>query len=184
MQARMVHTIDRNLVLDNLYCNWGYEDREAHPINCVDWTQASAYCAWVGGRLPTESEWEYAARDGGKDQIYPWGDASATCEYAVMDDGGDGCGEGRTWPVCSKPKGNTSHGLCDMSGNVWEWVQDWYHSSYTGAPTDGSAWEDPVGSNRVIRGGSFYGAAYLRASGRSYASPSAQGGSHGFRCVR
>ncbi|OQC42802.1 MAG: Serine/threonine-protein kinase pkn1 [Deltaproteobacteria bacterium ADurb.Bin058] len=139
------------------YCNWDKSDRGSHPINCVDWDQAQAFANWVGGRLPSEAEWEYAARSGGRDWKYPWGDEDATCERAVMDDdGGDGCGRDSTWPVCSKPSGNTTEGLCDMAGNVFEWVQDLYHSSYDGAPTDGSAWEKPTGSYRVNRGGSWF----------------------------
>ena len=137
-------------------CNWGQSDRGKHPINCVDWHQAQAYAKWAGGRLPSEAEWEYAARSGGRDWKYPWGNGNATCERAVMYDGDLGCGRESTWPVCSKPRGNTTHGLCDMAGNVWEWVQDWYHDSYKGAPTDGSAWEKPTGSIRVNRGGSWY----------------------------
>jgi iron(II)-dependent oxidoreductase len=139
------------------YCNWDKPDRGSHPINCVDWDQAQAFASWAGARLPSEAEWEYAARSGGRDWKYPWGDVAATCERAVMDESGkgEGCGRGSTWPVCSKPKGNTTQGLCDMAGNVWEWVQDWYHDSYDGAPTDGSAWESPTGSSRVNRGGSW-----------------------------
>ncbi|MCD6497958.1 MAG: formylglycine-generating enzyme family protein [Deltaproteobacteria bacterium] len=168
------------------YCNWndpGYED---HPVNYVDWGQAVAFCTWAGGRLPSESEWEYAARSGGQAIDYPWGNAAATCSYAVMDDGGGrGCGTGRTMARCSKSAGNTSQGLCDMAGNVWEWVQDWYHSNYNGAPSDGSAWESPSGSCRVFRGGSFYSYAdLLRAAGRGYYAPSYQYAYLGFRCSR
>ncbi|HQC44850.1 MAG TPA: formylglycine-generating enzyme family protein, partial [Myxococcota bacterium] len=107
------------------YCNWIKSDRGSHPVNCVSWNQAQAFARWAGGRLPSEAEWEYAARSGGRDWKYPWGDEEATCERAVISEGGNGCGRGSTWPVCSKPSGNTTHGLCDMAGNVWEWVQDW-----------------------------------------------------------
>jgi iron(II)-dependent oxidoreductase len=167
------------------YCNWGQSDRGKHPINCVDWHQAQAYAKWAGGRLPTEAEWEYAARSGGRDWKYPWGNENATCERAVMYDGDLGCGRESTWPVCSKPRGNTTHGLCDMAGNVWEWVQDWYHDSYKGAPTDGSAWEKPTGSSRVDRGGSWgNGAGSVRAAIRNHASPGYRHDTLGFRLAR
>ena len=143
------------------YCNWGVAGRENHPINCVDWGQAQAFSSWAGGRIPSEAEWEYAARSAGKDWKYPWGNDTATCETAVI----SGCTGGGTAPVCSKPLGNTQQGLCDMAGNVWEWVQDWYHDSYNGAPTDGGVWESPAGSARVVRGGSWYlDASYARAA--------------------
>ena len=168
------------------WCNWGQSDRGKHPINCVDWNQAQAFATWAGGRLPSEAEWEYAARSGGGDCKYPWGDEDATCERAVMNDGsGYGCGRDSTWPVCSKLKGNTTHGLCDMAGNVWEWVQDWYHDSYNGAPTDGLAWESPTGSYRVNRGGSWYfGARSVRAAYRYYGVPRSRYGYLGFRLAR
>jgi len=168
------------------WCNWGQSDRGKHPINCVDWNQAQAFATWAGGRLPSEAEWEYAARSGGGDCKYPWGDEDATCERAVMNDGsGYGCGRDSTWPVCSKLKGNTTHGLCDMAGNVWEWVQDWYHDSYNGAPTDGLAWESPTGSDRVIRGGSWHGFAwFVRAAIRFNYSPGNRYGYLGFRVAR
>lgn len=167
------------------YCNWGKSDRDNHPVNCVDWDQAVSYAKFVGGRLPTEAEWEYAASSGGQNRKYPWGNQTATCDYAVMDDGGgNGCGLDRTWPVCSKPAGNTSQGLCDMSGNVYEWVQDWYHTSYNGAPSNGSAWEDS-GSTRVFRGGSWFNyARYVRAADRLGSVPGVRYSILGLRVVR
>jgi len=170
-------------------CNWNASGYEDHPVNCVDWQQAVDFCTWAGGRLPSEAEWEYAARSGGPSSSYkyPWGNDAATCTYAVMDDDTHtfGCNTGRTWSVCSKPAGNTSQGLCDMSGNVWEWVEDWYYGDYTGAPTDGSAWVSPSGSFRVVRGGSFVSYAVdLRAAYRSLGDPSVQVYTLGFRCAR
>ena len=158
---------------------------DEQPVVCVDWDQAQAYARWAGGRLPTEAEWEYAARSGGRDWKYPWGNENATCERAVMDDGGNGCGRNSTWPVCSKPRGNTTQGLCDMAGNVWEWVQDWYHDSYNGAPTDGSAWERPTGSYRVSRGGSWVSSArFVRAANRNDFLPGDRNCNVGFRLAR
>ena len=166
------------------YCNWGQAGREDHPVNCVDWFQAVAFCSWVGGRLPSEAEWEYAARGGGQDITYPWGNDSPSCTYAVLYEGGYGCGMDRTWAVCSKPAGNTAQGLCDMAGNVFEWVQDWYHSNYNGAPWDGSAWESPSHSYRVLRGGSFNANYARRAADRDNSAPALRYGSLGLRCAR
>lgn len=167
------------------YCNWGETGYEDHPVSCVDWDQAVAFCTWVGGRLPSEAEWEHAASNGSAENTYPWGEATPTCDYAVMYEGGAGCGTERTWPVCSKTAGNTSHGLCDMAGNVYEWVQDCYHSSYTGAPTDGSAWEES-GFARVLRGGSWGvdNPDYLRSSFRDGIAPVRRNDLVGFRCAR
>jgi len=168
------------------YCNWGVAGRQLHPINCVDWDQASKYAKFKGGRLPSESEWEYAATSGGKNQKYPWGNNEPTCDKAVMyGNGGYGCGKNSTMPVCSKTAGNTAQGLCDMAGNVWQWVQDKYQDSYKGAPTDGSAFE-AAGSFRVMRGGSFNDgvARYLRADLRGSVDPGDRLGVIGFRLVR
>ena len=152
------------------------------PVVEVDWEQAQVFSRWVGGRLPSEAEWEYAARGGGREQKYPWGDEAATCERAVLGDCG---GYEPTAPVCSKPAGNTRQGLCDMAGNAFEWVQDRYHDSYNGAPTDGSAWESPTGSDRVYRGGSWgTGASAARSANRVHQLPGFCNLRLGFRPAR
>ena len=152
-------------------CNSDGSYRLNHPVNCVLWPQAKEYCEWVGKRLCSESEWEKAAR-GTDGRIYPWGDEPPTCERAIMAQGGSahtGCDEERTWPVGSKPAG--MHGLYDMAGNVWEWVEDDF-GSYENTPDNGEAWiEDPRSSMRIIRGGSFYStsdSSHLRTFDRSY----------------
>lgn len=168
------------------YCNWGKADRQRHPVNCVNWHQANQYAMFKDARLPSESEWEYAATSAGENQKYPWGNEDATCERAVMNgDGGYGCGSGGTMPVCSKPKGNTKQGLCDMAGNVAQWVQDKYQGSYAAVPTDGSAFE-ASGSYRVVRGGSFdrNEARHLRSDYRGYGDPDYSLGAIGFRIAR
>lgn len=140
-------------------CNWEVEGVENHPVNCVDRKQAIEFAAWAGGRLPTEAEWEYAARGGNKARNYPWGDQEANCDLAVMEGKrGPGCGKLTTAPVCSRAGGNTAAGLCDMAGNVWEWVEDAYHPSYQGAPTDSTAWNGDLWYG-VIRGGGWASAA-------------------------
>ncbi len=176
-------------------CDWGtpiWTDHignlEKHPVNCVDWNQARTFARWIGGDLPTEAQWEYAARSGGKETKYPWGNMEATCEYAVMSDPKNGCGRDLTWEVCSKTKGNTTQGLCDMSGNVYEWVLDEWHDSYDGAPSDDKGWcsdelcESQTSSSRVYRGGAWYDLALaLRATDRLPGSASLRNYTLGFR---
>ncbi len=170
-------------------CDWIVEGHEDEPMGCVTWQQAQDFCDWLGGRLPSEAEWEFAARSQGQEIVYPWGDADASCEYAIMHDpdyGTTGCGLGGFWVVCSRsPRGDTEQGLCDMAGNAWEWVQDWYHAAYEGAPADGSAWEAGGGSARVVRGGSCGNDdPNLRAANRDYAAPDSPIRGLGFRCAR
>jgi formylglycine-generating enzyme required for sulfatase activity len=161
------------------YCNWGKPGRGNHPVNCVDWNQANQYAKFAGARLPSESEWEYAATSGGRNQKYPWGNDEPTSELAVFN-------TSSTMPVCSKPKGNTAQGLCDMSGNVCQWVQDIYKNSYAGASDEGSAL-DAMASIRVMRGGSFrygYATRTLRADYRSNGVPGSRYSYVGFRLAR
>jgi len=157
-------------------CNWGKSGREDHPINCVDWEQASTFARWAGGRLPSESEWEYAVRGG---QSYTYAGSSTAGDVAWYKDNSGG----RTHEVCGKRQ--NGYGLCDMSGNVWEWVEDWYHDSYSGAPTDGSSWTSGGGSRRVYRGGSGYASATnVRVANRFRDPPSNRLCSIGFRLTR
>lgn len=155
------------------------------PVTCVDWEQASAFARWVGGRLPSEAEWEFAARGRTAGNLYPWGSEPATCRHAVMSEGSSGCGLGGPAPVCSRPPGHSALGLCDLSGNVWEWVADWYHATYERGPVDGSAWTRPAGTFRVIRGGSFRESAWgLRGSVRQREQPAYRYPFLGFRVAR
>ena len=127
-------------------CNW-----ETHPINCITWYKARHYCMWSGKRLCSESEWTKAAR-GADERIYPWGNEEPNCYRVAMNDGMRGCEEGHTWSVGSKIPG--IYGLHDMSGNIWEFVEDDWYINCEGAPSDGSAWVDSPRS--VLLGECFW----------------------------
>lgn len=183
-------------------CNSGKDDKLDHPLNCVNWAQAIAYCAWVDCRLPSEAEWEYASRGGHDDWYYPWGNEDPDCTRAVM--GADyegqempdeisGCGKRGTWPVCSK--GEFGFGLCDMAGNVSEWVQDRWHERYFHAPEDGSPWMEmpQVASNGVkqadnvgvSRGGHWHSVPFTLNTYYRQRSPTDWSTAQiGFRCAR
>jgi formylglycine-generating enzyme required for sulfatase activity len=135
--------------------NWNVANRDEYPINGVTVAQAEVFCAWAGGRLPSEAEWEYAAKNAGQDVRFPWGSTMPSCDYTVMKATSNGCNTGLTMPVCSKEAGNTTQGLCDMIGNVWEFVADKITTNYIGAPTDGSVWENNGGTRPTIRGASM-----------------------------
>ena len=168
------------------YCNFEEPGRQAHPMNCVDFRGAVAYCRWRGWRLPTEAEWEFAAR-GASGRTYPWGEERPTCARVVMkDDVNDGCGQDRTFPVGSKPLGATPEGLLDMAGNVWEWVADWYEPSYyASSPAKGPAGPS-IGLVRGMRGGSWLSpdAAGLRGADRDSEKADYVGNGVGLRCAR
>jgi len=185
-------------------CNYGNADRRDHPINCVIWQDADSYCKWAGKRLPTEAQWEKAAR-GTDGRAYPWGNTPPSCEYAVLPLRGPdskpdehGCGRASTWPVGSKPLDVSTYGVMDMAGNVSEWVVDWYDrgSSSTTSYYQNSPAKNPTGpatgKMRISRGASWNFWAMTeaaRTSARHYQVPGAPDDRKrktgvGFRCVR
>lgn len=166
-------------------CNWERLEHENHPVNCVSLGHAEAYCTWRGGRLPSEAEWEKAARGTGG-RLFPWGDDEPSCELTVMQtQDGPGCGRDDTWPVGSKPAGASPYGVQDMAGNVFEWTST---PSVVVAGAEGDtprASSASIERRNVVRGGALYfsDAFVLRASLR--ASYPIEPGSIalGFRCV-
>ena len=152
-------------------------DYVEHPVVSVTWSDADSFCTWAGGRLPTEAEWEYAAR-GLEGHIYPWGDDAPTCELTNLND----CWGG-TMPVGSFPDSASWCGAEDMAGNVWEWVADWYGDYSSEAQTNPTGPE--TGSCKVQRGGGWieYSRHQLRAANRDPDTPDDRDPSSGFRCV-
>jgi formylglycine-generating enzyme required for sulfatase activity len=154
-----------------------------YPVAFVNWEQARAFCGWSGGRLPTEAEWEMAARGPEPSvRIYPWGDQPADCRLANM--GGPGSCLGDTDRVGRRPEGRSPFGVDDMAGNVWEWVSDWYDASYYSRSPATNPTGPDHGSLKVMRGGCWLSTGdSLRVSCRKAELPSTWGYNIGFRCA-
>ncbi len=161
-----------------------FKGDENRPVENINWFDTQEYIQKLNQltgknyRLPSEAEWEYACKAGMQYQYSGSDDVHLVAWHEENSNG-------TTHPVGQKQA--NAWGLYDMSGNVWEWVQDWFHENYNGAPTDGRAWEtDMTHEARVLRGGSWIDfASYTRAAYRSYFSPSLRRGDYrGFRVAR
>ena len=150
------------------FCNEPHTDRDDHPINCVDYVMAEAYCAHLGKRLPTEREWEYAARGGSEQRMFSWGEQDPSSKNACYQHG-ESCS--------AKSFAPGAFGLYDMSGNVWEWTSSWY-GQYPRELTDGT--------HKVYRGGSWSRRfpKWLRNSVRNRYTPDESSAGLGFRCAK
>jgi sulfatase modifying factor 1 len=184
--------IDVYEVTNQQYGSSGEWSGDDLPREEVNWSDALAHCESRGARLPTEAEWEYAAR-GPDGLIFPWGndfngslgnfcDENCTIDWADedVDDGYQ-----NTAPVGSYPGGVSWVGAYDLSGNVWEWVNDWYDSDYYASLPASNPQGPESGEYRVLRGGSWgFSATNVRAADRKWNSPDSAGLYLGFRCAR
>jgi formylglycine-generating enzyme required for sulfatase activity len=157
------------------------DDKLDHPVVCVSWHDATAYAKWAGCELPTEAQWEKAAR-GPLGFKYPWGNRfdEGKCRNCKNK------GSDITCPVCGYPEGASGYGTCNQSGNVWEWCRDWYDEKHYGkSPRENPEGPDR-GSSRVLRGGSWEFAVptILGAANRYRYDPGVRINDRGFRIMR
>jgi formylglycine-generating enzyme required for sulfatase activity len=157
---------------------WQYE---AMPIVSVTYDEATLFCRWAGGKLPSEAQWEFAARGQTREWAYPWGKKIDRTKARFA-----GGARSSPWeftsPVRSFPP--NSLGLYDVAGNVWEWCEDYWHGDYLGAPKDDTPWVVGGAQDHVIRGGAYNSEApYIRVSDRAYPRNQTWDFNIGFRCV-
>jgi len=185
---------DADLFTD--YYTWSATDRDDYPLNGVSWDDAQAYCAWRGKRLPTEAEFEFALRGGRADAVYPWGDEKTPPpaygnypdqtagrlynQWTIFEDYDDGY-PGPA-PVCRFAE--NPYGLCDISGNLWEWCRDGYGARWYAATPPMNPCNDNEHWLRVLRGGSYFHPPYnARASYRFRYTHDYRDHNIGFRCA-